>query len=70
MNWECTECGSWVRTENSPNVCPKCGVAGAVFVLLGSDEDAMVETFGGVWSYWYDLGLSPEQTASQELPDA
>jgi hypothetical protein len=30
MWWECDECGAQVALERRPDVCPECGIAGAI----------------------------------------
>ncbi|HVV51089.1 MAG TPA: hypothetical protein VHO06_15580 [Polyangia bacterium] len=40
MWFECSECGGHVLGSSAPEVCPECGVAGAIF--LPADPEDLV----------------------------
>ena len=56
MHWECTECGSLVKRIHRPDVCPYCGIGGALFVPAGTDpEDGVLD--GSFREAWLDYGM-------------
>jgi hypothetical protein len=43
MWWECDECGAQISLERRPDVCPECGIAGAIGVMRSGYPDGQSE---------------------------
>ena len=67
MRWECTECGSLVERHRRPDVCPFCGIGGAIFVHAGTDpEDGVLDA--SFREAWLDYGLNFQGSSLLDRP--
>jgi len=58
MWFECSECGGHVLGPARPDVCPECGVAGAIFMPADPDDLPGGDSDGdGLRATWLRVGL-------------
>ncbi len=57
MRWECAECGGQTSGQSRPNVCPLCGIGGALFIVPEIEAEQGGEE-GGLRMAWLEYGMS------------
>jgi len=65
MWWECDECGAQVALERRPDVCPECGIAGAIGGTKSVYSDGESDGHLGWLSAFLDQTRSPLDTVRQ-----
>ena len=64
MWWECSECGHQVESGRRPLACSECGLAGVIFVSVGSQAPVAGDPEAdSLRAAWLRAGMERAQAA-------